>query len=111
MEIVFNKPLGKFKIEYCRIRVKITQLNELFLEGSVKPFIVGIILGMSDAKDNKAVMIITYNQPQPKSKINARVESSATTKFKQIHKHKPTTTLDWSEVSAIAYSGALTKKR
>ena len=65
---------------------------------------------MSDAKDNKAVMTIAYNQPQPKTKINSKAETGAIAKFKIIHKHKPTTTLDWSEVRALAYSGALIKK-
>lgn len=50
MEVVFNEPLGEFRIENIRIGIEIAQLNEFFLERAVEPFVVGIVVGRADSR-------------------------------------------------------------
>lgn len=64
---------------------------------------------MNDANDAKAVRVMAYGVRQQANQKNPKAEQSAVVKFKSIHKHTPVSSDDWSEVRAIAYSGAVNK--
>ena len=50
MKVVFDQPFSELWVENVRIRIEISQLDEFFLERTVEPLVVGIVVGRADSR-------------------------------------------------------------